>query len=138
MLKSPPMKSNFGVKELEKLSGSITFLGHNTVDMCRAKCDGRRSRKGRTTKQGTDNEQHHAPSIFARRFHLKRDDKRVWLKGVLVEQNGKVRVVSVRKEIIRDVRDMVAGFLENNCMEFAKRSRDNISRMFTRQAWIPL
>ena len=43
---------------------------------------------------------------------------RAWLKGVLVEQNGKVRVVSVRKEIGRYVRDMVTGFLEDNCMEF--------------------
>ena len=59
-------------------------------------------------------------------------------KGVLVEQNGKVRVVSVRKEIIRDVRDMVAGFLENNCMEFATGSRDNIGRISARRAWIPL
>ena len=30
---------HFGVKELEKSGGSVTFLGHNVVDMCRAKCD---------------------------------------------------------------------------------------------------
>ena len=92
----------------------------------------------RTTKQGTDNEQHRAPSIFARRLNLKRDNKRVWFKGVLVEEDGKIRVVSVRKEIIRDVRDMVAGFQEDNCMEFATGSGDNIGRISARRAWIPL
>ena len=39
------------MKELEKLSGCITFLGHNIVDMYRAKCDCRCSRKGRTTSR---------------------------------------------------------------------------------------
>ena len=77
-------------------------------------------------------------SIFARRFNLKRDNKRVWFKGVLVEQNGEIRVVSVRKEIIRDVRDMVAGLLEDNCMEFTTGRRDNIGRISARRGWIPL
>ena len=78
--------------------------------------------KEKDDEAGTDNEQHHAPSIFARRFNLKRDNKRVWFKSALVEGKGKIRVVSVRKEIIRDVRDMVAGFLEDNCMEFTTGS----------------
>ena len=95
---------HFGVKELEKFSGSVTFLAHNIVDVRRAKCDCRCARKGRTTQQGANNEQHHDPSILARRVDLKRGNKRVWLKGVLVEQNCKVRVVSVRKKIGRYVR----------------------------------
>ena len=64
--------------------------------------------------------------------------ERVWLKGVLVEQNGKVRVVGVCSEVIRDVRDMVAGFLENDCMEPTAGSRDNIRRISARRARIPL
>ena len=55
-----------------------------------------------------------------------------------VEENGKVRVVSVRKEIIGDVRDMVAGFLEDNCMKFTTGSGHNIGRISARRAWIPL
>ena len=126
------------MKKLKKVSGCTTFLGHNIVDMYRAKCDGRCPRNRRTTEQGTDNEQHHAPSIFARRFDLKRENKRVWLKGVLVEQNGKVRVVGVRKKIGRNVRDMVTGFLEDDCMEFTTGSGDNIGRISARRALIPL
>ena len=79
-----------------------------------------------------------APSIFARRINLERDNERVWLKGVLVEQNGKIRVVSVCTEVIRDVRDMVARFLEDNCMEPTTGSRDNIGRISARRAWVPL
>ena len=129
---------HFGVKELEKLSGCVTFLGHNIVDMYGTKCDCRCSRKGRTTEQGANNEQHHAPRIFARRVGLERKDCGVRLKGVFVEQNGKVRVVGVCSEVIRDVRDMVAGFLENDCMEPTAGGRDDIGRISARWAWIPL
>ena len=76
--------------------------------------------------------------MFTRREDLKRGNKRVWLKGVFVEQNGKVRVVSVRKKIGRNVRNMVTGFLEDNCMEFTTGSGDNIGRISARRAWIPL
>ena len=76
--------------------------------------------------------------FFARRVDLKRGNKRVWLKSVLVEQNGKIRVVSVRKKIGRYVRNMVTGFLKDNCMEFTTGSRDNIGRISARRAWIPL
>ena len=55
--------------------------------------------------------------FFARRVGLKRKDCGVRLKGVLVEQDSKVHVVGVCSEEIRDVRDMVTGFLKNNCME---------------------
>ena len=65
-------------------------------------------------------------------------NNRVRLKGVLVEQDGKVHVVSVCSEVIRDVRDMVAGFLKNNRMKLPTGSRDNIGRISTRRAWIPL
>ena len=47
----------------------------------------------------------------------------VRLRGVLVEQDGKVRVVGVCSEAIRDVRDMIAGFLKHNCMELLTGSR---------------
>ena len=57
---------------------------------------------------------------------------------VSVEQNGKVRVVSVRKKIGRHVRNMVTGFLEDNCMKFTTGSGDNIGRISARRAWIPL
>ena len=55
---------------------------------------------------------HHAPSIFARRVNLERENKRVWLKGVLVEQKSEVRVAGVRHELIGDVRNMISGLLE--------------------------
>ena len=79
------------------------------------------------------------PQVFLLvEVNLERENKRVWLKFVLVEQNGKVRVVGVCTEVIRDVRDMVAGFLENDCMEPTAGSRDNIGRISARRAWIPL
>ena len=132
------MLQHFGVKELEKLSGCVTFLGHNIVDMYRAKCDCRCAKKRRAAQQASNDEQDHAPRIFARRVGLERENKRVWLTGVLVEQDGKVRVVGVCSEVIRDVRDMVAGFLKDDCMEPTAGSRDNIGRISARRAWIPL
>ena len=47
---------HFGMKKLNKVSGCIAFLGHNIVDMYRAKCDCRCARKRRTTQQGANNE----------------------------------------------------------------------------------
>ena len=126
------------MKELEKFSGCTTFLGHNIVDMYRAKCDCGCARKGRTTQQGANNEQHHAPRIFARRVGLERKDCGVRLKSVLVEQDSKVHVVGVCSKVIRDVRDMVTGFLKNNCMEPTAGGRDDVGTISARWAWIPL
>ena len=41
-------------------------------------------------------------------------------------------------EVIRDVRDMVAGFLKDNCMEPTTGGRDDVGRISARRAWIPL
>ena len=41
------------------------------------------------------------PGTFARRVGLECENYRVRLKGILVEQDGEVRVVSVRPELIR-------------------------------------
>ena len=55
-----------------------------------------------------------------------------------VEQDSKVHVVGVRSEVIRDVRDMVAGFLKDNCMKSTTGGRDDVGRISARRAWIPL
>ena len=48
-------------------------------------------------------------------------------------------VLPVRhKELIRDVRDVVTGFLKNNCMKLTTGRGDNVGRISARQAWIPL
>ena len=54
------------------------------------------------------------------------ENHRVRLKGVFVEQGGEVRVASVCSELIRDVRDMITGFLKNNRMELPTGRRNNI------------
>ena len=41
---------------------------------------------------------------------LLRENYRVRLKGVLVEQDSEVRVASVRNELIGDVRNLITGF----------------------------
>ena len=76
--------------------------------------------------------------FFARGVGLEREDCGVWLKGVLVEQDSEVHVVGVCSEVIRDVRDMVAGFLKDNCMKPTKGDRDDVGRISARRAWIPL
>ena len=60
------------------------------------------------------------------------------LKGILVEQDSEVHVVGVRPELIRDVRNMITGFLKNNRMKLSTSSRDNVGRISARRAWIPL
>ena len=40
---------------------------------------------------------HHAPRFLAGRGLVKGEDRRVGLEGVLVEQDGEVRVASVRQ-----------------------------------------
>ena len=52
--------------------------------------------------------------------------QRVRLKGVLVQQDSKVRVTSMRNELIGDVRNMITGFLKNNRMEPSTGRRNNI------------
>ena len=59
-------------------------------------------------------------------------------KGVLVEQDSEVCVASTHKELIRDVRNMITGFLKNNRMKLTTGSGDNVSRIPARRTWIPL
>ena len=53
----------------------------------------------------------HAPLLVESSLKAK---NRVGLEGVLVEQDGEVRIASVCNELIRDVRDMITGVLKNN------------------------
>ena len=48
---------------------------------------------------------------FAGRGFIKGENRRIRLKGVFVEQDGEVRVASVRNERVGDVRNVVTGFL---------------------------
>ena len=56
-----------------------------------------------TSQEASNNEQDHAPSTLARRVSLECENCRVRLKGILVEQDSEVHVVSVRPELIGDV-----------------------------------
>ena len=62
----------------------------------------------------------------------------VRLKGVFIEQDSKVRVASAHKELFRDVRNMITGFLKNNRMELSTGRRDNIGGVPAGRSWIPL
>ena len=55
-----------------------------------------------------------------------------------IEQDSKVRVASAHNELFRDVRNVITGFLKNNCMKLTTGSRDNVRRISARRAWIPL
>ena len=66
----------------------------------------------RTSAQEPSNDEyHHAPRFLAGRRLIKGEARRVGLEGVLVEQDGEVRVASVRNELVGDVRYVVTGFL---------------------------
>ena len=91
-----------------------------------------------TSQEAANNDQDHTPSTFARRVGLECENYRVRLKGVLVEQDGEVRVASERHELIGDVRNMITGFLKNNRMELSTGTGDNVGRISSRRAWIPL
>ena len=56
----------------------------------------------------------------------------------LLSKIAKVRVASVRNELIRDVRNMITGFLKNNRMELSTGRRDNIGGVPAGPSWIPL
>ena len=57
--------------------------------------------EGRREETSND-EYHHAPRFLAGRGLIKGEDRRVRLEGVLVEQEGEVRVACVRNELVRD------------------------------------
>ena len=50
------------------------------------------------------------------------EDYKVRLKGVFIEQDSKVRVASAHTELFRDVRNVITGFLKNNCMKLTTGS----------------
>ena len=72
---------------------------------------------------------------FACGVFLEGEDLRVGLEGVLVEQDGEVRVASVRNELTGNVGDVFTGFLKNNRM---KPSTDRRNGVPARRPWIPL
>ena len=65
-------------------------------------------------------------STFASEIFPEGKHRRVRLKSVLVEQESKVRVTSMRNELIGAVRNVIAGFLKNNRMEPSTGCRNNI------------
>ena len=78
------------------------------------------------------------PRTFACGVFPEGGNHRVRLKGVLVEQDGEVRVASMRNELIGDVRNMITGFLKNNRMKPSTSRRDDIGGVLARRAWVPL
>ena len=67
------------------------------------------------------------------------DDRRVRLDGVLVEQDGgEVRVASVRNELVGDVRQVVTGFLQDDCVESSASGGNDLCGIPARRSWIPL
>ena len=89
-------------------------------------------------QQCSNDEENHAPSTFTCGALPEDKHHRVRLKGVLVEQDGEVRVASARNELIGDVGDMTAGFLKNNRMEPSTSRRDDIGGVHAGRVWIPL
>ena len=55
-----------------------------------------------------------------------------------VEQDSKVRVASVRCELIGDMRNMITGFLKNDRMKPSTGRCNDIGGVPARRAWIPL
>ena len=78
------------------------------------------------------------PSAFACGVGLECENKRVRLKGILVEQDSDVHVASVLHELIGDVRNMITGFLWNSRMKLTTSNGDNVGRISARRARIPL
>ena len=62
----------------------------------------------------------------------------VRLAGVLVEQDGEVRVASVRNEPVGDVRYVVTGFLQDDCVESSASGGNDLGGIPARWSWIPL
>ena len=126
------------MKSVKKISGCITFFGHDIVNVYCAKCNSRCSRKRRASEEASNDELDDTPRTFACGGFLEIENHRVGLEGVLVEQDSRVRVASIRKELIRDVRNMITGFLKNNGRELSTGRRDNVIRIPARRTRIPL
>ena len=59
-------------------------------------------------------------------------------KGVLVEQDGKVRVASLRNELVGDVSNAVTSFLIDDCAKSSAGGGYDLCGIPARWAWIPL
>ena len=79
-----------------------------------------------------------APRFLTGRGFIKGEDRTVGLEVVPVEQDGDVRVASVRNELIGDVRDMIACFLKDNRMKPSASRCDDVGGDSARWAWVPL
>ena len=79
------------------------------------------------SQETSNDEQDHTPRTFACGVNLVCENYRVKLKGVFIEQDSKVRIAGAHKELLRGVRDVITGFLKNNCMILTKGSGDNVS-----------
>ena len=89
-------------------------------------------------RQASNDEQYHAPRTFACGVFFEGENHRLGPKGVLVEQDGEVRVASMRNKLIGDVGNMITGFLKNNLMEPSTGRRNNIGGIPAGLSWIPL
>ena len=84
----------------------------------------------------TSNDEHHrALRFLAGRGLNKGVDRRVRFEGVLVEQDVEVRVAGVRNELVRDVRNVVTGFLHDDCVESPASGGNDLCGIPARWAW---
>ena len=67
---------------------------------------------------------------------MKSEDRKVGLEGVLVEQDGEVRVASVRNELVSGVRNVVTGFLQDDCMKSSESGGCDLCGIPARWSWI--
>ena len=66
--------------------------------------------------------------------------KTPWLgsKVFFVQQDGEVRVAGVRNELVGAVRNMVTGFLQDDCMKSSASGGYDLCGIPVRLSWIPL
>ena len=93
--------------------------------------------EGRRRRHRND-EYHHAPRLFAGQGFIRGEDRRVGPEGVFVEQDGEVRVAGVRNGLVCDVRNVVTGFLKDDCMKSSAFGSYDLCGIPGRWSWIPL
>ena len=114
------------IEAAEQVSGGITFLGHNIVDVDRAERDCGRAGKGRAPQKSSDHKDYHAPRLHACRGFVKGKDCRVRPERVPFEQEGEVRITCVRDELVRDMWHVITGFLWDDRMKPSSSRCDDI------------
>ena len=75
----------------------------------------------RASQQSTKNKNDHSPCVFAWGGFGDGEDRGAGFKRVFVEQDGEVVAVGVGVELVRDMRYMTTGFLEDHSMESVHR-----------------